>query len=124
MKEFENNAYFWQKVDAVYMSGDYKTLYTKGMVHPKYPELIFPCDYGHIYNGDISLKVFKGTNGKKVQSIVVCMNVLGKDLHNIVLVGLNEQEEEDVLKFLNFNENQKSIIVRRGNNIPSWAVIE
>lgn len=123
MKELENNAYFWQKVDATYLSGDYKTIYKKGTVHPKYPELIFPCDYGHINNGDISLKVFKGKE-KKVQSIVVCMNVLGKDLTNIVLVGLTEQEEEEVLKFLNANENQKAIIVRRGNSIPSWAVVE
>ena len=126
MKEFENNAYFWQKVDSAYMSGDYKTVYKKGSVHPKYPELIFPCDYGHINSGDgdSSLKVFKGTKGKKADAVVVCANLLQKDLTAIVLVGLSEQEQEDVLKFLNSNEFQKSIIIRRGKEIPTWAIVE
>ena len=31
-KEFENNAYFWQKIDAAFISGDYKKVYEKNYV--------------------------------------------------------------------------------------------
>jgi len=126
VKEFENNAYFWQKVDAAYMSGDYKTLYKKGKPHPSYPDLIFPCDYGHINSGDgdTSMKAFKGTKNKKAEAIVVCANLLEKELNAIVLIGLTEEEEIEVLRFLNATDFQKAVILRRGNDIPSWAVIE
>ena len=126
MKEFQNNAYFWQKVDAAYMSGDYTTVYKKGTDHPAYPGLVFPCDYGHINSGDgdTSMKAFKGTKNKKVEAIVVCANLLEKELNAILLIGLNEEEEIEVMKFLNSNEFQKAVILRRGNEIPPWAIIE
>ena len=127
MSDFENNAYFWQKVDAAYMSGDYKCIYKKGSRHPHYPELIFPCDYGHVnIDGDneVALKVFKGSEREKVNSLVVCANLLEKDLSTIVLVGVSNDEEEAILSFLNSNDFQKTIIVRRGKDIPQWAIVE
>ena len=127
VKEFENNAYFWQKVDAAYISGDYKTIYNKGSKHPSYPSLIFPVDYGHISTNDDKLsamKAFKGEYNDKIEAIVVCANLLEKDLSAIVLIGLNEEEIEAVLRFLNSTEFQKAIIFRRGKEIPSWAIVE
>lgn len=127
MSEFENNAYFWQKVDAAYMSGDYKVVYTKGSKHPHYPELIFPCNYGHVNIGgdnETALRVFKGSKREKVDALVVCANLLEKDLSTIVLVGVSEDEEEAILRFLNSNDFQKTIIVRRGKDIPQWAIAE
>lgn len=127
MSEFENNAYFWQKVEAAYMSGDYKVIYKKGSKHPKLPELIFPCDYGHVSTGgdvEASLKVFKGSKRETIESVVVCCNLLEKDLSTIVLVGVTNEEKEEVLKFLNSNDFQKTIILNRGKNIPSWAIAE
>lgn len=127
VKEFENNAYFWQKVDAAYISGDYKTIYKKGTRHPNYPGLIFPVDYGHISTNDDKLsamKAFKGEYNDKIEAIVVCANLLEKDLSAIVLIGLNEEEIEAVLRFLNSTEFQKAIIFRRGKEIPSWAIVE
>lgn len=126
-KEFENNAYFWQKIDAAFISGDYKKLYSKGSKHPLYPSLIFPVDYGHITTNDdekSSMKAFKGEANQTVQSVVVCANLLEKDLSAILLIGLDEKQEEEVLRFLNSTDFQKAVIIRRGKDIPSWAVVE
>ena len=126
-KEFENNAYFWQKIDAAYISGDYKKLYTKGSKHPQYPSLIFPVDYGHITTNDdekSSMKAFKGEADQTVHSVVVCANLLEKDLSAILLIGLDDKQEEEVLRFLNSTDFQKAVIIRRGKDIPSWAVAE
>lgn len=126
-KEFENNAYFWQKVDAAFISGDYNKIYEKGSRHPLYPGLIFPVDYGHITTNDdelCAMKVFMGKGEKKVQSVVVCANLLEKDLSAILLIGLEDNQEEEVLKFLNSTEFQKAVVFRRGKDIPAWAVVE
>ena len=48
MKEFENNAYFWQKVDTLYSSGDFTLTNKKGTPHPTYPSLVYPCDFGYV----------------------------------------------------------------------------
>lgn len=128
MNELENNAYFWQKLDALFLSGDFKVIYKKGSKHPKIHSLVFPCDYGHIETltgeGQTSLKVMKGSNSNKVQAIVVCANLLDKDVNVIALVGLNVNEEEKVLQFLNQNDFQKTVVVRRGKEVPDWATVE
>ncbi len=127
MKEFENNAYFWQKLDAAYISGDYMTLYKKGQKHPEYPGLIFPVDYGHISQSEdnlSSMKAFKGEKDNEVKAVVVCANLLEKDLSAIILIGLTDEQTEEVLCFLNSTEFQKAVIFRRGKDIPSWAVVE
>ena len=127
MSEFENNAYFWQKVDAAYISGNYQIIYKKGSKHPSYPDLVFPCDYGHVdsdNDSEKSLKIFKGSKGEKIDAVVVCANILERDLTSIVLVGVSEEEKEAILKFLNSNDFQKTVILNRGKNIPSWAIVE
>ena len=128
MKELENNAYFWQKLDALFLSGDFKVLYKKGSNHPKIHGLVFPCDYGHIETltdeGQTSMRVMKSMASNKVQAIVVCANLLDKDVNVVALVGLSEKEEEDVLSFLNQNDFQKTVIVRRGKEVPDWAIVE
>lgn len=128
MKELENNAYFWQKLDALFLSGDFKVLYKKGSKHPKIHGLVFPCDYGHMETltgeGQTSMRILKSSSSNKVQAIVVCANLLDKDVNVVALVGLNEKEEEEALAFLNQNDYQKTIIVRRGKEVPEWAIVD
>ena len=80
MKEFENNAYFWQKVDTLYSSGDFKLTYKKGTAHKSYPSLKYPCDFGYVktLSSDLEtpMEVYKSTNGKKVDAIALCADIL------------------------------------------------
>lgn len=70
MKEFENNAYFWQKVDTLYSSGDFKLTNKKGSTHNIYPSLTYPCDYGYVKtlnsSNEMPMEVFKNGKGGKV----------------------------------------------------------
>lgn len=128
MKEFENNAYFWQKVDTLYSFGDFKLVNKKGSKHLKYPSLKFPFDFGYIKTLDTdeenSMEVFKGDKSKKVEAIILCADILQKHFEVKVLVGLNEADQLEVLHFLNQTEFQKTVIIRRGKEIPSWAIVE
>ena len=128
MKDFENNAYFWQKVDTLYSSGDFKITNKKGTSHKAYPSLTYPCDYGFVktLSNDLEtpMEVFKNSEGKKVDAIALCADIINKKFEVKALVGLNEEETESVLRFLNCTDYQKTIIVYRGKNVPSWAETE
>ncbi len=128
MSEFENNALFWQKVDTLYLSSDFVLTQEKGSLHPKYPNLQYPCDYGLLKtlddeNEDL-ISCFVGSGKKEVNSIIVCADILTKNLETKVLIGVNESEEEEILHFLNQTEFQKSVIIRRGFDVPYWALTE
>lgn len=128
MKEFENNAYFWQKVDTLYSSGDFKITNKKGTIHKNYPALKYPCDYGYVKtlnsDSDIPMEVFKADGGKKVDAIALCADILNKRFEVKGLVGLNDDEQEAVLHFLNCTDYQKSVLIKRGKEIPAWGETE
>lgn len=128
MIEFQNNALFWQKVDTLYLSSDFVVTQKKASFHPKYPNLQYPCDYGYLKTlGDEKedlITCFIGTAKKEVNAIIVCADILKKDLESKVLIGVSQDEEEAILQFLNQTEFQKSVIIRRGLEVPSWALSE
>ena len=128
MNEFENNAYFWQKVDTLYSSGDFKVLHKKGSTHKSYPSLTYPCDYGYIEtfadDAGSSMEVFRSEKKDRVDAIVVCADIINKRFEVKALVGLSEEECLEVLHFLNCTDYQKSVLLRRGKAIPSWSETE
>lgn len=127
MKEFENNAYFWQKVDTLYSSGDFKLMNERGSTHKAYPSLIYPCDYGYVKtldnDNDTPIEVFK-SQGNRVTAIALCADIITKRFEVKALVGLSDEECEKVLNFLNCTDFQKSVLIKRGTSIPSWGVTE
>ena len=128
MREFENNAYFWQKVDTLYSSGDFKVTNKAGSAHEDYPSLTYPCDFGYVKTLDSSnetpMEVFKTKQGKRVDAIALCADIINKRFEVKALVGLNDDQCEQVLHFLNCTDYQKTVLIQRGKQIPSWAETE
>lgn len=129
MKELKNNAYFWQKLDTIYLSSDFSTTQTKGSVHPEHPYLKYPCNFGYLKafasDQDNAIPCFKGTDPtKELDRIVVSADILNKDIKVFLLVGCSEAEQDEILHFLNQTDYQKSILIKRGNEVPSWAETE
>lgn len=128
MREFENNAYFWQKVDTLFSSGDFKITNKKGSAHKHYPSLTYPCDYGYIESlkneDNNKIEMYKSNNGNSVDAIVVCADIISKGFEIKGLCGLNDEEIEAVLRFLNCTEYQKTVLIKRGTDIPAWGETE
>lgn len=129
MNEFENNAYFWQKLDALYLSCDYKTVYKKGEVVKEYSPVPFPCDFGILINinsdSQFNMQVFKGKKNDKIDSIIVVVNLLTKNVNVIALIGCEEALKEKILSFLNQDDYRKTILLKRNNKeIPNWASVD
>lgn len=130
MKEYENNAYFWQKVDTLFISSKLSISRRKGETHPLYHNLQYPVDYGHLddTNGkedaENGISVYCGSQPRSVTALIVAADILKKDLDVKILVGCTEDEISLVLRFLNQTDYQKTVLIRRGNDIPSWGVTD
>ena len=56
--------------------------------------------------------------------LVIAADILKKDLEVKLLYGCTEEEERQILHFLNQTDFQKGVLIRRGDEIPSWAITE
>lgn len=129
MNTYENNAFFWQKLDTLYLSNKLVIDRPKHTSHYKYSNLIYPVDYGYLNDtagsDQAPLDVFKGSiKTTKVGAIVVTADILKKDCEAKLIVGCTEEEIHEILVFLNQTEFQKAILLRRGNETPEWASVD
>ena len=129
MAQYENNAFFWQKVDTLFLSSSVKLTRKKGDVHPVYKNLVYPTDYGHVTDTksvtDEGVSVYAGSgNRNKITALVIAADTLAKELDVKMLIGCTEAEVDDVLRFLNQTDLQKTVLIRRGNEIPSWGLTD
>lgn len=126
MNTYENNAFFWQKLDTLLLSSKLVVDRPRNSSHYKYSNLVYPVDYGYLndtMSSDQSpIDVFRGSEKSSlVQAIAVSADILKKDCEVKLLVGCSEEEIHDILKFLNQTEFQKAVLLRRGNEVPEWA---
>lgn len=126
MNTLENNAFFWQKLDTLFLSSKLVVDRPRNTTHYKYSNLVYPVDYGYLTDTTGSdqapVDVFKGSvKSNLVGAIVISADILKKDCEVKLLIGCSEEEEKEVLVFLNQTEFQKAILVRRGNEVPEWA---
>lgn len=127
MTEFENNAFFWQKVDTLFLSSNLIISRKKGDTHPNFRNMIYPVNYGHlddtIGTGSDGLSVYVGSGSQsRITAVVIAADILMKTIDIKLLAGCTEKEVDEVLRFLNQTDFQKTVLIRRGNAIPSWAL--
>ncbi len=126
MENYENNAYFWQKVDTLLLSSNLEITKEKGDVHPRFKNLIYPTRYGHLtdsgsQDGD-GVSVYIGSDKQTVTALVVAADILQKTLDVKILLGCTEEETDQILHFLNQTDFQKTVLIRRGDEIPAWGI--
>ncbi len=126
MNMFENNAFFWQKLDTLLFSSKLVIDHPKNTCHKKHVNLVYPVDYGYLTDTSNDegepIAVYKGSlPSNLVSSIVVSADILKKDCEVKLLIGCTLEEERDILFFLNQTEFQKTVLMRRGNEVPEWA---
>lgn len=129
MADYENNAFFWQKIDTLFLSGKTEFIKKKGDTHAVYKNLVYPTDYGHISDvksvSDSGASVYGGSGDRgKITALIIACDILARELDVKLLVGCNEDEIMDVLHFLNQTDYQKTVLIRRGQTVPSWGVTD
>ena len=128
MKDLENQAFFWQKMDTLYLSSDLVITNQKGSCVKDFPDLVYPCDFGYLkmpkHDSEGEIKCFRGTAGEPIGQVVICANIIDKCIDVRLLIGCTDDEQYDILRFLNSLDQQKAILVRRTDETPSWSLSE
>ena len=128
MAEYENNAYFWLKVDTLFLSSSLTITRHKGETHPNFKNLVYPVEYGHLTDttsdGTEGVSVYVGSLPQSITALVVAADILQKTLDVKILLGCTDKETEEVLHFLNQTDFQKTVLIRRGSVIPAWGLTD
>ena len=110
----ETNTDFWKTLDKLVVESKIIIDRPKGSCHPKYPDCIYPVDYGYL-EGTSSMDgggidVWKGTSGDYIDAVICTVDLLKRDSEIKILIGCNEEEKQ--LAIPN-NEYMKGILIRR-----------
>lgn len=114
------------KVETLLLSGKLNLTKKKGEVHPKFRNLIYPTDYGHLSDTKSSseegVSVYAGSGDRnQITALVVAADILTKELDVKMLIGCTEEETDLVLRFLNQTDYQKTVLIRKANTMPGWG---
>ena len=74
---------FWQALDKLVAASKTVIDRPKGSRHPKYPDIVFPVDYGYL-DGTSSMDgggidVWQGTDGETIDAIICTVDLMKKD---------------------------------------------
>jgi inorganic pyrophosphatase len=108
---------FWQRLDDLIASQKIVIDRPKNSHHPKWPEMVFPLDYGYLEGtssmdgGGIDLWVGSAPH-RDLTGIAVTLDTKKKDAEIKLIIGCTEEEVKIIEEFHNCYF-QSAIIVRR-----------
>ncbi len=78
----------------------------RGTAHPRYPEVIYPLDYGYLENttsGDgAGIDVWLGSQENKILTGILCtFDTLKRDAEIKLLIGCTMEDVETICRFIN-----------------------
>ncbi|MDR3143477.1 MAG: inorganic diphosphatase [Puniceicoccales bacterium] len=120
METSQNPDEFFQALEALIEKNGLSIDRPRGSSHPRFPQLIYPMDYGFI-NGTRSqdgegIDVFLGDlRGHRVIGILCSIDREKNDSEVKVLVDCTEENIQTALKMLN-HDPMRAILVRRSPN--------
>ena len=89
----------------------------KGTAHPRYPDFIYPIDYGYL-DGTTAMDgggidVWLGESGEKsLDAIMVIVDAHKKDSEVKLLLGCSEREKDIIYQVMN-EKGMRGMLIRR-----------
>ena len=111
------NDEFWNALDELVKNSEIVIDRAKGTAHPKFPDFIYKVDYGYLkettaMDGD-GIDVWVGTDEKKIDAIMVIVDLMKKDTEIKILIGCTEEEKQIIYQTHNETEYMKGVLIRR-----------
>ena len=108
---------FWDAADALLAAHAVVIDRPKGFAHPRYPQAIYPVDYGYL-EGTVTMDgggidVWRGTGDTGLDAMLVTADLLKNDTEAKLLVNCTEEEKDAVLRFQNASDFMKAMLIRR-----------
>lgn len=112
------NESFWLSLEKLILSSSIIIDRPKGSAHPRYPDLIYPEDYGYLEGTQSmdggGIDVWKGSRNNQVVDAIICtVDLLKRDVEIKLLIGCAPEEKDLILKFQNESEYLKAILIHR-----------
>jgi len=109
---------FWTHLDQLLQSAELVIDRPKGSAHPRYPDWIYPLDYGYLAgttSGDgAGVDVWRGSGEEPCLDAVVCtVDLLKRDVEVKLLLGCSEAEKEIIGAFYNDGQYMAAVLVKR-----------
>ena len=115
------NAEFWRALDRLISESEIVIDRPKDSHHPRYPEMIYPLDYGYLKNtssmdGD-GIDVWRGSLPEdELKAIVLIVDLWKRDSEIKLLIGVTDDEAKTVYDFHNNNgDAMQGILIPREN---------
>jgi len=111
-------AEFWEFLDKLVASKSMIIDRPQGSSHPRYPEVIYPFDYGYLADtksiDGTGIDLWSGSKEKRnIDGILVTIDLQKTDIEIKLLIGCSEDELDEICKFQNSGE-MRSIFIKRG----------
>lgn len=108
---------FWQALDELIRTSEVVIDRPRGSAHPRYPEMIYPVDYGYL-KGSTSMDgqgidVWRGSGEKRIDAIICTVDLLKRDSEIKLLLGCTEEEKQLIYELHNDSEYMKGVLIRR-----------
>ena len=109
---------FWAALDQLMASSRLVIDLPKGTAHPRYPEMIYPLDYGYLADTTAmdggGIDVWAGSDpARGLDAVMVTVDLVKRDSEIKLLIGCTEDEKQLVWHQHNDSESMKGMLIRR-----------
>ena len=110
-------AEFWKHLEQLIASSQVVIDRPKGSAHPRYPDFIYPLDYGYLHPTTTvdggGVDVWVGSQPGRALGAVLCsVDLTKRDVEVKILLGCTEEEIDQIQAFMN-QYTMRVILVRR-----------
>ena len=109
---------FWLALDTLIESSRIVIDRPKGSRHPRYPQMIYPLDYGYLadtasMDGD-GIDLWLGSlPDRRLDALICTVDLIKKDSEIKLLIGCTEEEKQLALQKHNDSPYMKGMLIRR-----------
>lgn len=112
------DAGFWAALDQLMASSRVVIDRPRGTAHPRYPDMIYPLDYGYLADTTAmdggGIDVWAGSDpARGLDAVMVTVDLMKRDLEIKLLIGCTEEEKQLVWHQHNDSESMKGMLIRR-----------
>jgi len=112
---------FWHYLDHLVSTSQVEIDRPKGSAHPRFPDLIYPLDYGYLQGTTTvdgsGIDLFIGSQaGRLLDAVALTVDLEKRDAEIKLLLGCTEAEMQFALDFLN-GASMRACLVRRGSGL-------
>lgn len=107
---------FWDNLDKLVSGSQIEIDRKKNSQHPRYPEYIYPYDYGYIKDTNSAdgaeIDIWQVDGSLDVAGIIVTLDLIKKDSEIKVLLGARGEQFDQILN-CHQRGNMKAILIKR-----------